>query len=170
MEEHDSQDFARPAVIISPWLQPAETAETLWLKPRNLSVGIGCRLGVAYEDLRLALNEVLTRFKIDSRCISNLASIEMKATEPGINLLAEKMAIPFLTFSQEAIIPLAGTYDESAWVKEITGVGGVCEPAARLASQLGITLVPKQKIGPVAISVAMERSWWWDWGPATASI
>jgi len=166
----DYQSWVPPAVIVGHIVNQGSHPDILWLKPRNLSVGIGCRLGVGCEELGQAINEVFDRFNIDTRCISSIASIELKAKEPGINLLAEQMEVPFLTFGQEDILPLAGTYDESAWVKEITGVGGVCEPAARLASRRGITLVPKQKIGPIAISVAMEKSWWWDWGPATASI
>ena len=167
--EIDTDKFLQPAVIIGYGRHTTGARpELLWLKPRNLTVGIGCRKGVSYRDLSTALNEVLNNYDIDERCITQLASIDLKADEPAINLLAEKMNIPFLTFSQKDILTLAGTYQESAWVEEITGVGGVCEPAARLASRPGITVVPKQKIGRVTISIAMEKSWWWDWAQETA--
>lgn len=161
--------FVQPAVIIGHIGQHPSREEILWLKPRNLTVGLGCRQGVSCDELRIALDQVLARYDLDPRCIRNLASIELKADEPGLRHLAKNMGIPLLTFSRAAIQMLAGTYQESDWVKQITGVGGVCEPAARLASRQGITLVPKQKIGPVAISVAMEKSWWWDWAPETLS-
>lgn len=163
------EGFENPAVIVSPYQIPAGDW-FLWLKPRNLVVGIGCRRGVKDREIRSAMDEVLKRYWLDGRCICSLASIDIKADEEGINALAEEMGIDFRTFSREEILLLAGTYQDSAWVEEIAGVGGVCEPAARLGSGMGVTLIPKQKIGPVTISVAMERSWWWDWGRETGII
>jgi cobalt-precorrin 5A hydrolase len=169
--ETDMDVFLDPAVIISHHRKhTVAKSGVLWLKPRNLAVGIGCRKGVSYSDLSSAIDEVLHKYNIDERCIKHLASIDFKVDEPAINLLAEELNIPFLTFGQGDILTLAGTYQESAWVEEITGVGGVCEPAARLASRQGITVVPKQKIGPITISIAMEKSWWLDWDRETATI
>jgi len=168
---HQGRDeIMRPAVIIGHSRSSDSRPEVLWLKPRNLSVGIGCRRGVDMQEIESALERVLDQHDLDRRCVRNLASIELKTDEAGLKQLAEKMGIPVLFFSRAEIATLAGTYPESAWVQEIAGVGGVCEPAARLASRQGITLVPKQNIGPVTISVAMEKSWWWDWGPETWNI
>ncbi|MEQ8236523.1 MAG: cobalt-precorrin 5A hydrolase [Syntrophomonadaceae bacterium] len=165
----DGHEIAGPAVIIGHSRSCDAWPEVLWLKPRNLSVGIGCRRGVEVQEIKSALEKVLGQHDLDGRCVRNLASIDLKADEAGLTQLAEEMEIPVLFFSREEIATLAGTYPESAWVQEITGVGGVCEPAARLASRQGITLVPKQNIGPVTISVAMEKSWWWDWAPETSN-
>jgi cobalt-precorrin 5A hydrolase len=163
--------FIEPAVIISHRRShPEDISQYLCLKPRNLAVGIGCRRGVCYNDVYSALTGVLKNYNIDERCIKHLASIDLKADEKALNLLAEEMNVTFLTFSQEEILTLEGTYQESVWVKETIGVGGVCEPVARLACRQGITVVPKQKMGPVTISVAMERSWWLDWDRETAII
>lgn len=166
----DGREKMRPAVIIGHSRSSDSCPEILWLKPRNLSVGIGCRRGVDVQEIESALEKVLGQHDLDRRCVRNLASIDMKAHEAGLKQMADKMEIPLLFFSREEIAALAGTYPESAWVQEITGVGGVCEPAARLASRQGITLVPKQNIGTVTISVAMEKSWWWDWAPETSNI
>lgn len=165
----DQGELATPAVIISPFGTSVRPA-TLGLKPRNLVVGIGCRRGVDCQHLWEALDQVLEGYRLDRRCIRSLASLDLKAEESGIIALAEEMGVPFQTFRGEEIAELAGTYPASAWVEQMTGVGGVCEPAARLGSHKGMTLVPKQKIGPVTISVAMERSWWWDWGQEPGSI
>jgi cobalt-precorrin 5A hydrolase len=170
-QELTGKALLQPAVIISHHRKLAlNISDYILIKPRNLAVGIGCRRGINYVDLHSALNEIADHFNIDKRCIKYLASIDIKADEAAIKQLALEMKIPFLTYSSEDILSLEGTYQESAWVKETLGVGGVCEPVACLAAKQGITLVPKQKIGPITISIAMERSWWWDWAPEAETI
>jgi cobalt-precorrin 5A hydrolase len=170
-QELTGDALLQPAVFISHHSKLAlNIRDYILIKPRNLAVGIGCRRGVAYVDLYSVLNEIIDHFNIDKRCIKYVASIDLKADEDAINQLALEMKIPFLTYSSEDILSLAGTYQESAWVKETLGVGGVCEPVARLATRQGITIVPKQKIGPITISIAMEKSWWLDWAQEAETI
>lgn len=166
----EAEKFQEPAVIIGPYQVKVDSqSEYVRIKPRNLVVGIGCRQGLAYREIRAALAEIMAKFKLDEDCVKSLASIDIKAAEPGIRQLAEEMGMPLLTFTKEELRALDGSYETSEWVKEKVGVGGVCEPAARLAAKQGWTIVPKQKIGAVTISVAMEKSWWWDWDLATGN-
>ncbi|KUG05465.1 cobalamin biosynthesis protein cbig [hydrocarbon metagenome] len=161
--DEQGAEFLQPAVIIS-WKQyNLKNLELIQLRPRNLVVGIGCRKGVSLAELEKAINEVIHGYSLDRNCVKCLATIDLKAEEKAIKDLAEKDKVPLITFSKKEIAALDGTFEPSVWVQDKIGVGGVCEPAARLGANLGITLVPKQKIGPVSISVAMERSWWWDW-------
>jgi cobalt-precorrin 5A hydrolase len=132
------------------------------LLPKNLVVGIGCRRGVLLEDVESAYNYVLDEFKINGSCIKCLATIDFKGEEGALRLLSKKLQIPLITVTKQEINTLEGTFEPSSWVQKTIGVGGVCEPAARIAAKRGITIVPKQKIGQVTISVAMERSWWLD--------
>lgn len=167
MEHRSRQLFQGLAVVVSCQEPPADCGdEILFLSPRNLSLGIGCRQGVDYQQLYQAVQHVLQEFSINVRCLVNLASIDIKREEPALQQLAAELKLPFLTFKKEDIAALDGTFASSDWVKQSIGVGGVCEPAARLAAKQGITIVGKQKIGPVTISVAMEKSWWWDWDQA----
>lgn len=160
----------RPAVVISHH-SPADEAykELIHLRPGNLAMGIGCRKNITYQQLETAVRQVLQANEIDPRCIQTLATITCKAEEAAIQQLSREWDLPVAAFSPEAINALEGSFEASEWVKQSIGVGGVCEPAARLAVNQGITIITKQKVGPVAISLAMERSWWWDWGPAASS-
>jgi len=163
--------FMEPAVIIGPHkLGTDSMSEYIQIKPQNLVVGIGCRRGVEYSEVREAFEAVMTRFGLDKACVKYLATIDIKSEEEAIRQLTVEMGIPVLTFSKNEISALDGSYESSEWVREKVGVGGVCEPAARLAAKQGKTIVPKQKIGPVTISVAMEKSWWWDWGLETENF
>jgi cobalt-precorrin 5A hydrolase len=167
IEEGFAAQLLEPAVLISPWKIPLDASrEWLQLRPRNLVVGIGCRRDVGFDEVQQALLKVLEGFCLDIASVSKLATIALKAREPTLQSLAAWLNIPLLTFNAEEIETLDGSYEPSVWVKEKVGVGGVCEPAARLASGRGLTLVPKQKIGAVTISIAMEKSWWWDWDQA----
>ena len=153
-----------PAVIISPYYLPfPEEAEIIQLRPRNLALGIGCRRGVPAQEIKLAVNRVCTDYQLDIRCISSMASIDFKRAEQGMVELAQEWNLPLQGFSAEEIRTMDGSYKPSQQVLERIGVGGVCEPAALLAVNRGLTLVPKQKQGPVTVSLAMEKSWWWDW-------
>lgn len=160
-----------PAVIVDWRCQSAQPGDNLiFLLPRNLHLGIGCRKGVDYEQLTLAVNTVLNSFYIEKSCILGMASLDIKAQEPALLKLAGDMQLPLKYYDRESLAALEGSFEGSEWVKQNVGVDGVCEPAARLAAKSGITLVPKQKIGPVTVSVAMEKSWWWDWDQAEQSI
>ncbi len=153
-----------PAVLISPWkVKIDHQRELMQLCPRNLVLGVGCRKNISIDELEQALAEVMEQFSLDENCICKLASIDFKLQEAALQELAVRLKIPLQGFSAEEIRTLDGSYEPSEWVNQHIGVGGVCEPAARLASGGGIMLVPKQKRSAVTISVAMEKSWWWDW-------
>ncbi|CFY06983.1 Cobalamin (vitamin B12) biosynthesis CbiG, core [Syntrophomonas zehnderi OL-4] len=159
-----------PAVIISPWkIKMDNNRQWVQLRPRNLAVGMGCRRNVSSNEVMQALEYVMEQFSLDIDCVKKLATIDLKAQEPALLDVAARLGKPFLSFNANEIRSLDGTYEPSAWVKEKIGVGGVCEPAAQLAAGRGITLAPKQKIGAVTISVAMEKSWWWDWDLANVT-
>ncbi len=150
-----------PVVLISPYVQEAGgERQVLQILPRNLVVGVGCRKGVTLEEVTTALRETLNKYSIDERCIKTLATIDFKGEEEALQLLSKKMQVPLITVTKEEINTLEGTFDPSEWVKKQIGVGGVCEPAAKLVAKKGLTIVPKQKVGPVTISVAVEKSWW----------
>lgn len=160
----------RPAVVISHHAPAEEEYKQLvHLRPGNLAMGIGCRKNITYQQLETAVQQVLQAYEIDPRCIQTLATITCKAEEPAIRQLAREWDLPVAVFAPEAIEALEGSFEASEWVKQSIGVGGVCEPAARLAVNQGITIISKQKVGPVTISLAMEKSWWWDWDPAGSS-
>lgn len=157
-------EYLEPALIISHHqTTPSEKRDIIQIRPRNLYLGIGCRKGVSLGQVKEALARVYDFFKLDHDCLAGLATIVLKQDEPALKQLAIEMKLELYCFTQIEIESLEGCYQSSDWVKQTLGVGGVCEPAAILASRMGITLVPKQKVGPVTISVAMEKSWWWDW-------
>ena len=67
----------------------------------------------------------------------SIASISLKKEEQGILALAADWNIPFCTFGEAELQNAKGTFEESEFVKKITGVGNVCERSAVLGAEQG---------------------------------
>ena len=107
---------------------------TLQLVPRRYAAGLGCRRGKSEEELEACLRENMVRCGVSVHELKALASIDLKRDEPGLLALANKLGLPFVTYSAEALQAVPGDFTTSAFVKETTGVDSVCERAAVLAS------------------------------------
>lgn len=131
------------AVTLYPNIQPFK--HTLHLIPKILTVGIGCRRGTDAAEIEQAVMESLSVAGFSIHGIEQIASIDLKAEEPGILSFCEKYKIPFVTYSKEELSEVKGTFTESEFVKEITGVSNVCERSAVLGSLRG-RLIQKKKV------------------------
>ena len=107
---------------------------TLRLIPRRYAAGLGCRRGKSEAELEAFVLENLDRCGVDIRELKALASIDLKKDEPGLLALADKLGLPLLTYSAEALQNVPGNFTPSAFVQEVTGVDSVSERAAVLAS------------------------------------
>jgi len=162
--------FDEPALLVSPYRVKPAQQKVLQIKPPCLVVGIGCRKEVPLQAVREAITEAFRRHGVDLACIGSLSIVDFKGKEEAIRAFCREQEIPLKIYSVEEIAALKGTYRESTRVLQELGVGGVCEPAAKLAAEGGSTLLPKEKHGPVTVSVALEKSWWWDWAPGTGTF
>lgn len=133
----------------------SDPAKILRLAPPVLAVGVGCRRGISEPALSEALTKVLDETGLEARSVACLASIDRKAREPGLLELADVWKLPFKTWPAEALEAAAGTFEESEFVRSVTGVGNVCERAALLAAgENGRMLVQKQICGGITLAIA----------------
>ncbi len=107
---------------------------TLRLIPRRYAAGMGCRRGRSEGELEAFLRDNLEKYGVGLHELKALASIDLKRDEPGLAALANKLGLPFMTYSAEALKAAPGDFTPSAFVKEVTGVDSVCERAAALSS------------------------------------
>jgi cobalt-precorrin 5A hydrolase len=150
---------------------PQEVAnKSLYLMPGNLVIGVGCRRGTSGDLILEALEKVLVDIPGGKWRIKALASIDIKKNEEGIKYAAKHYGVPLKIVSRGEIEELEEVYEESEFVKKTVGVGGVCEPAAIIASNRGRVIVPKRKMNSVTVAVAEEKLWWWDWDPETGNV
>ncbi|MCR5764046.1 MAG: cobalt-precorrin 5A hydrolase [Treponema sp.] len=124
---------AKATCIVSPYEEPEQKDFSIHLIPKNLVVGIGCRKGKSYEQIKEFLENVFLNYNLSMHAISAIASIDIKKNEAGIVKLSEKLSVPFMTFSAQELNEVSEDCSSSAFVKNITGTDNVCERSAYAA-------------------------------------
>lgn len=108
----------------------AEGTRVLRLVPKVLSVGIGCRKGIAAETVEKAVLQVFEEYQLDVHAVAGVASVDLKKEEPGILAFCGKWNVSFATCDAVELEQVPGEFSESEFVRETTGTGSVCERAA----------------------------------------
>lgn len=129
--------------------------ETRWLllRPRNLVVGVGCNRGAPAEEILGLLKTVFRREGLSLLSIRNLASVDIKADEPGILEAGKTLDRPVRFFSRKEIENIE-VPNPSGIVAEHIGVRSVCEATALLSARSETIIVEKQKTANVTLAVA----------------
>ena len=106
---------------------------SIYLKPTQFVLGIGCRRNTAFENIDRAIRQSLLKLQIDISDIDMIASIDVKKDEPGIKEFCERNRIDFVTYTADELMAVQGEFSASQFVREHVGVDNVCERAAVLA-------------------------------------
>jgi cobalt-precorrin 5A hydrolase len=131
---------------------PVVTTATEVLKP--LVLGIGCRKDVDVEQIRAAVSNALGALSLSD--VREVATIDVKANEPGLLAFCESHDLPLRVIATETIAARAWVTQPSEWVKQNVGVDGVCEPCALIAAARGRLIVPKTALNGVAVAVVED--------------
>ena len=121
--------------------------------------GFGCRRGCPADALENVLCQALDNLGLALADLRGIASISLKADEPGLQQLAERLGLPLVLYHSEqlqAYEPLLS--HRSATAHAHTGCWGVAESAAlALASQQPSTprlLLTRRVLGPATLALA----------------
>ena len=115
---------------ISPSFARVDFDHTLWLIPRCLVIGIGCRRGTPVSKIEKLVNHVLWENSLFPEAIAAVASIDLKKDEPGLIEFSRRLEVPFHTFAAEELQALQGSFTPSEFVEKTTGTDNVCERSA----------------------------------------
>ncbi|MCK9419550.1 MAG: cobalamin biosynthesis protein [Nitrospirae bacterium] len=129
----------------------------LYLRPRNLVVGIGCNSGTSQEEIEDAVRSVLDSGNLSFLSLGCIATIDIKGSEPGLSAFARKYDLPLHVFRSAELNGVEGI-ERSEVVFKATGANAVAEPAALLAAGTNDLLVRKQKKGNVTVAVSAKTS------------
>jgi cobalt-precorrin 5A hydrolase len=151
-------DGTRAAYVFIDDKQVELPAQALALRPRTLTVGIGCNRGTAMEEIKALLERVLEQNHLSRHSLTGLASIRLKADEAGLLALAENLALPLSFYDRQELNQVETIKNPSFTVEKHVGVKSVCEAAAILAAQNGPLVVPKQTTRNATIAVARIAS------------
>lgn len=131
-------------------------AEALRLVPKIVTVGIGCKRGTAAETIQEAFDVALRKSGCHAAAVKAVATIDLKANEPGLLAFCRSHGLPLSTYSAAELAAVPGSFSGSAFVKKTTGVDNVCERAAVLRSG-GRLLSQKEAGNGVTVALAIEE-------------
>lgn len=143
-------------------------SNTLYLIPRIVSMGIGCKKDMPEERIEEAVfqsiqemtgceaaaSEKKQLLTVWMKAICQIASIDIKKEEKGLQDFAKHFQIPFVNFSKEALLQAEGDFTGSSFVESRVGVDNVCERAAVSASRNGRVIMKKKACNGVTIALA----------------
>ena len=131
-------------IAVTPWIH-AYPALCIQYVPKVLHVGMGCKRDLLV-DVQLLKEKILTSLReqhLSEKAICSLDSVDIKADEKALLLLAEALHVPFYTYPatelKEIEVPTP-----SAVVESNIGIPSVSEAAAIKASGDGLLVLPKQ--------------------------
>ncbi len=158
-EYYGKENAAEAAAVISERDLPMSVPH-VYLRPKNLYVGMGCKKGVSEELVRSAFQQAMEKGGFYPYQVKALASVDVKAGEKGLLDFAEHMGLPIHFYPAEELRKWAeeNHVEISEFVEKTIGVGNVCESAALREARQGKTLLPKTKFAQVTAAVAAGLS------------
>ena len=136
---HDSKKYVRENIIlISDKLDICEYArknKLVVVIPRLNVLGVGCKKNTRPDLFESQILGYLRSLNIDIGSIRKLASIDIKKDEICIKNFCDKYLVESEFFSCERLAAYQDLYEKSEFVKKITGVYSVAQPACHILSK-----------------------------------
>lgn len=127
---------------------------TLWLRPRTVVLGVGCKRDCSPELFEETVLRFLRENRISPLSLRAVASIDLKQHEPAIVRFCEKYRLPFRVYSADELRSVQGLFSHSDFVEQTTGVDNVCERAA--AAEGGHLMIGKTAADGITLALAGE--------------
>jgi cobalt-precorrin 5A hydrolase len=121
--------------------------------------GIGCRKGVAAADVLAAIDAVLAERGLSRTSLDALATVTLKANEPGLRDASEVLGLPLIVPSMNEIDAAAArTITHSATSQAVAGAPCASEAAALAATGPNARLLGERRIlGNVTCAIAVSE-------------
>lgn len=135
----------------------------LFLRPKNIVLGIGCNRGVSISKIEEAVASSLNTHSLSFNSVRNLATIDIKKDEVGLLKFADSKNLPIDFFPKDELnqTALAHNIKGSRTVLKAIGAMAVAESAAILSAQKAFgdnfLLMPKKKWGGVTLAIALGK-------------
>ncbi|HEX3032118.1 MAG TPA: cobalt-precorrin 5A hydrolase [Bacillota bacterium] len=137
-----------------------ESEITLYLRPKNIIAGVGCRRGVHREQVLEALETAFQEAGLSLVSLKKIVSVDLKSDEAGLLAAGQQLGIPLEFIPRmklEDFLKSQPQLEQSDFVKAKIGVGGVCEPAAMITAKQARLILSKQKLQGITVALAEER-------------
>lgn len=121
--------------------------------PRKIVVGIGCRKGTDATRIAAVLDEVLKGINLHPLSVKIIATIGLKAQEPGLHTVCRELGAEFKVIPDDFVKMVQSRFEGSEFVYKTTGLYAVSEPCGYVASGFGECLLEKQKCSGITVSI-----------------
>lgn len=116
---------------------------SVYLRPKTLHLGLGCKKGADYQALKFLIEAVFKKLNLSLASIKDMASIDIKKDEEAFKKLSEDLNIDFFCFRPEELSLLEDRVQGSSFVKKTVGVSSV---SATAALKLGGELIIEKEV------------------------
>lgn len=141
--EFEAPDEDPPTLWVTDEVLPLGPHEAV-LRPPSLTVGVGASRGVSSDEVIDLIERSLDEAGLSLRCVTELATVDAKAGEPGLLAAADRLRLPLRTYTADVLaaveVPNPSDAPQSA-----VGTPSVAEAAALTAAGDGTLIVPKAK-------------------------
>lgn len=148
--DHPTGEFR--VVVSDRMLLDLQTEKTLYLRPKSLVIGVGCKRNTDPVHLAACFREFLKTYQLSILSVAKIATIGLKQKEPAILQLCENLRVPLEIVPDESIQKCSYPFEKSAFVQSVTGVPSVSEACSYLASGCGTVLTGKIKYAGVTLA------------------
>jgi len=121
-------------------------------------LGVGCRRGVSCDEIDSLFHELCETRGVSPTSLREVATVSLKANEPGLRQFAAKHGVPLRSFTVKELAQVDDLPTPSAQVQSKIGIAGVAEPAAMLAAGALTLLVPKYRGKRVTMALARKQN------------
>jgi|Deesub1362A_J573_1020465.scaffolds.fasta_scaffold00057_51 cobalt-precorrin 5A hydrolase len=129
----------------------------VFLRPKNLIVGIGARRGISKEKVLAAIHRAFDQGKLSIHSLKAVCTPEFKAKEKGIIEASLELGVPLIKVSIDEIKSVEDLFEASEFVASKVGLRAVSEPCAMLGGKSAKLIRKKMKSNGVTVAVAEEE-------------
>jgi cobalt-precorrin 5A hydrolase len=129
----------------------------LYLRPKNLVLGLGCKRDTSKERIREAVENALFLKRKSIGSIKCVATIDLKADEKGLLEFCSEANIELKIIPKDKIEEAQNQFQGSEFVKNKIGVSCVAEPCAYLAASKGRFIMEKTSFKGITIAIFEEE-------------
>lgn len=143
----------KPDVLIS---DRADASAPVVLRPPSLIAGMGSSRGVSVDEAETLLLAALNEAGVARGSLAAIATAEIKADEPGLRLLAQRLGLPLVPHPAAALAAVQ-VPNPSETVRAVVGSPSVAEAAAVLGTGTGTGELILAKRTSAMATVAIAR-------------
>ncbi len=128
-----------------------------WAVPKDLVLGIGCKKDTDQATIELAVKHALAKAHLDMERVHFIATIGLKAQEPGLRDFATREKLKIQIVSEEEVAKVEHLFAASEFVKQAVGISSVAEPCAYLGSGKGTKILERQAENGVTVAIYRKK-------------